>query len=77
MFQFLLLVCKILYDPFLFIILLPNQKAMIAENILCVSISHAATTPSNGTTVSSTTTTKSNTKKTENVEDAFDQLFNS
>ena len=36
------------------------------------------TTPSNGTTETSKTTTKTETpKKTENVEDAFDQLFNS
>ena len=38
----------------------------------------ATTTTSNGTTATSTTTTKTETpKKTENVEDAFDQLFNS
>ena len=35
------------------------------------------TTTSNGTTSTSKTTTKTDTKKTENVEDAFDQLFNS
>ena len=36
------------------------------------------TTTSNGTTATSTTTTKTETpKKTENLEDAFDQLFNS
>jgi len=35
------------------------------------------TTTSNGTTATSTTTTKTETPKTEKVEDAFDQLFNS
>jgi hypothetical protein len=35
------------------------------------------TTTSNGTTSTSKTTTATDTKKTENVEDAFDQLFNS